>query len=380
MLANTEEVKKLRDEVRNLLLFESNYIDWLRLTSEHSDTDVSEIIEKRRNISSLKLSRIDMDYLSKFLNSHIIELSRREICSNPYLENIKCSKAVKNGLMICSDRIIPNDSVSILEESPRDSKTFRQKRKYFYCKNTLLLPVLIDLNSCETWMTVEPLEINSFEKFIKKAHGNVLLLGCGLGYVAYMLSQKSNVDSVVVIDNNQNIIDLFNEHLLPQFPNKDKVKVMNCDGLAFLETADLSQFDHINIDIWKGIDDMILPYFMGLEIERNNPSVRFSYWFEERLKEEVQNGILKKVAESPSNDLGIHSYITDKIGAYLVEKTPINSRKDLQDLMRLDNFRELMLEWYQDNRDDVLKHVQECEEFEKKITKKLVSFDGIKNL
>lgn len=280
--------------------------------------------------------------------------------------------------MICSDRIMPNDSVSTYEEAPRDFKTFRQKRRYFYCKDTLLLPILTDLNTLNTWMTVEPFEINSFEKFIKRASGNVLLLGCGLGYVSYMLSQKSNVDSIIVIDNNQDIIDLFNEKLLPQFPNKDKITVMNCDGLSFLETADLSKFDCINLDIWRDISDMLLPYFSTLEIEKKNSSVRFSYWFEERLKEEVQNGILKRVAY---DDIVLDKLsIPERIGAYLVDNTPINNRTDLQNLMRLDNFRELMLGWYQDNKDEVLSFVQKEEEFEKSIKKTLVTYDGIKHL
>ncbi|MBO5376577.1 MAG: methyltransferase [Bacilli bacterium] len=373
MLANNEEVKRLKEEVRELLQFEEEYIDWLRLTSDCSNTETYEIYEKRKQLSSLKLSRINKDYLSKFLNTHIIEVSRREVFSNSYLENIKCPKASKNGLMICSDRIIPNDSVSVYEESPRDYKTFRQKRRYFYCKDTLLLPILTDLNTLNTWMTVEPFEINSFEKFIKRASGNVLLLGCGLGYVAYMLSQKSNVNSVMIIDNNQDIIDLFNERLLPQFPNKDKVSIVNTDGLAFLENADLSKFDYINLDIWRDIPDMLLPYFNGLEIEKKNPSVRFSYWFEERLKEEVQNGILKRVAGSSSDSLEGLS-IPERIGAYLVDTTPINNRNDLQELMKLDNFRSLMLDWYQDNKDDVLSYVQKEEEFQKSIKKTLVTF------
>lgn len=378
MLASNGEIKRLKEEVRDLLQFEDKYINWLRLTSTYSDTEVSEVLERRKKAPSLKLSKLNKDYLSKFLNAHIIEITRKEVFSNSYLSNIKCSKAVKNGLMICSDRIMPNDSVSTYEEAPRDFKTFRQKRRYFYCKDTLLLPILTDLNTLNTWMTVEPFEINSFEKFIKRASGNVLLLGCGLGYVSYMLSQKSNVDSIIVIDNNQDIIDLFNEKILPQFPNKDKITVMNCDGLSFLETADLSKFDCINLDIWRDISDMLLPYFSTLEIEKKNSSVRFSYWFEERLKEEVQNGILKRVAY---DDIVLDKLsIPERIGAYLVDNTPINNRTDLQNLMRLDNFRELMLGWYQDNKDEVLSFVQKEEEFEKSIKKTLVTYDGIKHL
>ena len=50
MLANNDEIKKLRDEVRDLLQFEEEYIDWLRLTSDCSNTETYEIYEKNQYI------------------------------------------------------------------------------------------------------------------------------------------------------------------------------------------------------------------------------------------------------------------------------------------------------------------------------------------
>lgn len=79
MLASNGEIKRLKEEVRDLLQFEDKYINWLRLTSTYSDTEVSEVLERRKKAPSLKLSKLNKDYLSKFLNAHIIEITRKEV-------------------------------------------------------------------------------------------------------------------------------------------------------------------------------------------------------------------------------------------------------------------------------------------------------------
>ena len=73
----------------------------------------------------------------------------------------------------------------------------RQKNSYFICDYPLRFPGLTEGSSNTCWMTVEPFEIETFKKFIEEAKGDILLIGCGLGYAAYMLFRDNKLDTKV---------------------------------------------------------------------------------------------------------------------------------------------------------------------------------------
>lgn len=50
------------------------------------------------------------------------------------------------------------------------------------------------------WMTITPNEIETMKEAVDKAFGNVLTFGLGLGYYAYMVSEKVNVESITVVE------------------------------------------------------------------------------------------------------------------------------------------------------------------------------------
>ena len=83
-------------------------------------------------------------------------------------------------------------------------------------------------------MSLIPHEILTMEKHINAVKGNVLVLGLGMGYFAYMISNKEDVSSITIIENNLNLINFFNHHLLPQFENKQKIKIEFADALTYL--------------------------------------------------------------------------------------------------------------------------------------------------
>ena len=70
------------------------------------------------------------------------------------------------------------------------------------------------------WMSVTPNEINTMKEPIDNAFGKVLTFGLGLGYYSYMVSLKNNVESVTIVEKNQNVINLFNKHILPLYKTK----------------------------------------------------------------------------------------------------------------------------------------------------------------
>ncbi len=135
------------------------------------------------------------------------------------------------------------------------------------------------------WMTVTPNEINTMKKPIQKAHGSVLTYGLGLGYYSFMVSNKNEVDTLTVVERDEEIIKLFKKHLLPQFPNKDKIKIEMSDAFAYAkEKAPHGNFDFIFTDIWHDPSDGVMLYKKMKQYENLCPNTEFMYWIEETIK------------------------------------------------------------------------------------------------
>ena len=131
------------------------------------------------------------------------------------------------------------------------------------------------------WMTVTPNEIETMKEPIARAKGRVLTLGLGLGYFAFHASEKEDVEAVTVIERDENVISLFETHILPHFPHKEKIKILHKDALAYMET-ELSDglYDSIFCDLWHDQSDGLPLYVRLKKAEEKAPSARFDYWIE----------------------------------------------------------------------------------------------------
>ncbi|MBQ7373989.1 MAG: hypothetical protein IJW64_05460 [Clostridia bacterium] len=134
------------------------------------------------------------------------------------------------------------------------------------------------------WMTVTPNEINTMKEPIQKASGKVLTLGLGLGYFAFSCGMKDNVKSVTVVEKNQDVIDLFNNFILPQFPCKDKIEIIKADAFDFMSSPPKTDFDFVFCDLWHDVSDGA-PMLKKLKpYEKNFKRATFSYWIENSIK------------------------------------------------------------------------------------------------
>lgn len=136
------------------------------------------------------------------------------------------------------------------------------------------------------WMTLLPNEINSQKKYIEKAKGKVLTYGLGLGYYVFQVALKKDVQSVTVVDLNKNVIDLFNTHILPNFPDeaRQKIKIVHCDAFEFAKSLHDGDFDYIYADVWHDCGDGKDLYLKFKSLESFCPSAEYGYWIEDSIK------------------------------------------------------------------------------------------------
>ncbi|MDY0404289.1 hypothetical protein P5G51_001635 [Virgibacillus sp. 179-BFC.A HS] len=134
-------------------------------------------------------------------------------------------------------------------------------------------------------MTVTPNEIETMRDAVDKATGNVLTYGLGLGYYAYMVSEKDNVDNVTVVELNPNVIDLFKRYILPQFAHGDKISIIQADAFQYAkENMATGNYDIVFTDLWHDVSDGMDMYVKMKSFEKNCPNAQFLYWIEQSIQ------------------------------------------------------------------------------------------------
>ena len=147
--------------------------------------------------------------------------------------------------------------------------------------DTVRFPALYEGNV--PWVSVCPSEVNSMAPDIAAAHGRCLVLGLGLGYYAFMAAQSPAVQSVTVVENNPAVIDIFEKHLLPCFPCRDKIKVTKDDAVLYVASLRDGMYDFCFADIWEGVTDGA-PLYESIRASASRlVHTEFRYWIEEQL-------------------------------------------------------------------------------------------------
>ena len=133
-------------------------------------------------------------------------------------------------------------------------------------------------------MTITPNEIETMKEPIERAFGSVLTYGLGLGYYAFMTSEKDNVETVTIVESNRDVIDLFINHILPQFKHKDKIKIIESDAFDFAKNKTrIGQYDMVFTDLWHDVSDGMDLYIKMKQYEDKLPNAIHLYWIEKSI-------------------------------------------------------------------------------------------------
>lgn len=101
----------------------------------------------------------------------------------------------------------------------------------------------------KVWMSLTPMEVISQRPGIKKARGQVLIGGLGMGWFARRVLERKQVKQVVVADTNLYILDYFGKPLMEEFG--DKLLLLHQD----VYKVDTFGYDSILLDIWSNHSD-----------------------------------------------------------------------------------------------------------------------------
>ena len=261
------------------------------------------------------------DVMGRYIANNLKKLEEKEYLDNPYVQNIKAN--AKLGKYQLRNIEYEPYQLFAYDDIYLDGYKEYSRIGYFTSK----FPYLALTEGNNVWMSLNPNEIETMKPYIKKGKGNVLVLGLGMGYVPYMMSLKDEVKSITIIEKDKEIIELFKKVLLPQFVNKNKIKIIEDDAISYLNKN--NKYDYIFADLWHDPEDG-LSLFVQLKRINNN----IDCWLEVSLYQMLRRcmiTLLEEQLEGMGEDAYKHARnYTDKVINRFYQRTK-NLRLDNED-------------------------------------------------
>lgn len=208
--------------------------------------------------------------------------------------------------------------------------------KIGYFKEKFEFPAVIQENTI--WMSITPHEINTMKRDIEKVKGNVVVFGLGLGYFPFMISLKDEVKSITIIERDKKVIELFKTYILPQFKNKEKIRIICADALKYIQNMPV--YDYAYVDLWHDVFDAAPLYIPFKKKEIQYKNTKFLYWIEDSIITYFR-GLLIVLLQEQLDNFKENNYqkekdFQDKIinkFYYLTKELSIDSYKQINDLL-----------------------------------------------
>jgi len=303
-------------------------------------------ISKTSYISELFLDSLDFNLddvnIKKIINkaklNEITQLKTSDFSFNPYLKNIKFNNFSSFNYSFYNNHYKPYECFIYKDISSSKSNDYVEINHLGYFPNNYYFQEL--QQNGITWMSLKPHEILTMEKPISLVSDNVITFGLGLGYFSYMVSNKSNVQNIKIIEKSEVLIKLFENTILNQFINKDKISIECIDMYKYLEKSDaFNNYSYAFIDTYHNEEDGIYTYIKFKNIENKYPDTKFIYWIENSLICYLRRMILTLMEEeyydyevNYNKSYSVYDEIINSIHHILLNKT-FNNYNEIIDFL-----------------------------------------------
>lgn len=132
-------------------------------------------------------------------------------------------------------------------------------------------------------MSNTPMEKRTNRDILGRAHGDVFIVGLGIGLIVLPIQEKEEVKSITILEKHPEIIELVGK----QLPLNEKVRIIQGDafGYQFPKEVrfDCIYFDiwnYVNSDIYKEMKELKKRFRKHLRSKKENPHVYMACWAE----------------------------------------------------------------------------------------------------
>lgn len=212
-----------------------------------------------------------------YIRPSLRALSAQAFRQNPYLRAIRFPE-VQSGRWAMTHKTYAPYELFVRDDLLIEADG-REIPRLGYFEEAVTYPAV--LQDGREWMTVTPNEIATMQPAVDAAHGHVVAMGLGLGYFAFMAAQKESVTRVTIVERDDTVIALFRRHILPQFPHREKIEIVQADAFAFAQKAlPTLHADLCFVDLWHDTLDGMPMYLRMKPLEAHAPDTQFLYWIE----------------------------------------------------------------------------------------------------
>ena len=234
----------------------------------------------------------DRILIRDYLTPSVRLLDSKKYLNNPYYKNIKIPEIKDANWEFRLEEYAPYRGVIANDMEIFDD--FKEIPPLGFFSERFKFPAILEGGN--EWMTLTPIDLDTCEEAIELAHGKVVTFGLGLGYYAYMASEKEEVDSVTIVELSPDVIRIFEKHILPQMPNKHKIKIVNADAFEYAEKImPKEKFDIAFVDTWRDASDGAPMYSKMKPLEYLSADTKFVYWIEGFLRSRLRAEEFSKI-------------------------------------------------------------------------------------
>ncbi len=218
----------------------------------------------------------DRRFSRSYLYPSVSALKVETYASDPYYARIRIHKDSTEDWMLRKQSYRPYEA--FIFRDPVIDRHYRQWPQLGFFPREFSYPAVLEKGV--EWMTVTPNEIESMKEAVAAAKGRVLTFGLGLGYFAYMASRKAKVEQVTVVERDPQVIDLFSRQILPQFEEKEKIRILCADALVYAKSEGMREHDFVFADLWHDVSDGLTLYLSLRKAQEKTPWLTWHYWIE----------------------------------------------------------------------------------------------------
>ncbi|SDE98388.1 hypothetical protein SAMN04488542_104115 [Fontibacillus panacisegetis] len=222
----------------------------------------------------------DKELFNKYFDQMIHQLDANIYYNNPYYKNIKIPTIKIGNSELKYENYKPFEG--FVCNDIFQTEEGRQIPQVGFFDTEFMFPAILEND--RIWMTITPNEIETMKEAVDQAFGSVLTYGLGLGYYTYMVSEKDNVESVTVVEMNEDVIHLFKKNVLPQFRNAHKINIIQADAFEYAgQHMTQGNYDFVFTDLWHDVSDGIDMYLKMKSYEKQSPDTVFTYWIQKSI-------------------------------------------------------------------------------------------------
>jgi hypothetical protein len=264
-----ERNTELNTAMKNLLLSMLDVNDY-----------ITDILDYTEMILTPEMENELIEILKKYnVPSDSFKYDSKILTENPYYKNIKLDDVYSE--------TVRYENATIKKRTLMNMNFHKSMGKYLfhyhpigYFDEDIDLPVLKE-GSDKVWMSPAISEIESMGDGIEKGHGKCMTMGLGIGVLPYLWLLKDEVESVTIVEFNNDVIDLFEKYIRPQFKTDKKFEIIHGNAFDYYNEDFLNQFDYVYVDFWESTEDGLEYYTKLMEKKIDLPHI--DYWIEDSI-------------------------------------------------------------------------------------------------